>query len=128
VSQDPILFAIEGEPQPFAVIRPVPGLPVLDLAVEASEASETEGGDEAALAAFHRYLKAVLGGEWPRFRDAASRARMSLPDLMLIVRFVTTEATGRPSMPSSDAQPSSPVNGRQSKAVRSRTAAPNQRA
>lgn len=109
----PIQFGVEGDPEPFSVQRPVPAIPLLDMAVEAMD--QQGGGDErAALAAFHRFLQGVLGDEWPRFRRAATRARWSVDQVLDLVRYLVVEATGRPTTPPSAPPPGAPATGRPS--------------
>lgn len=110
---EPVTFRVDGDPEPFHVQRPVPGMPVLELAVEAVS---DDGTDHGRLAAFVRYLQAVLGPEWPRFRDASTLARLGVDDLLGIVQYITEQATGRPTTPPSAAASSSRSSGRPSRA------------
>jgi hypothetical protein len=113
----PIVFGVEGDPEPFTIPVPVPAIPLLDLAVEAIDQQRVGGAGEserAALAAFHRFLQAVLGDQWPRFRDAATRARWGVPQVLDVVRHVVEGATGRPTTPPWDAPSTSPETGQQS--------------
>lgn len=109
----PIVFGVEGEPQPFSIQRPVPAIPLLDMAVEAVDQQRAGGpaDERSALAAFHRFLQGTLGSDWPRFRDAATRARWGIPQVLDVVRYVVEQATGRPTMPPSGAPPTSPATG-----------------
>lgn len=110
---EPVTFRVgDDSSEPFHVQRPVPGMPVLELAVEAVSDDGTEHG---RLAAFVRYLQAVLGPEWPRFRDASTQARLGVEDLLGIVQYITEQATGRPTTPPSAAAVSSPSSGRPSR-------------
>lgn len=119
----PIVFGVEGDPQPFSVQRPVPAIPLLDMAVEAMD--QDGGGDERlALAAFHRFLQGVLGDEWPRFRRAATKARWGVEQVLDLVRYLVTEATGRPTTPPSESLPGVPATGQPLTDAHSPMAAP----
>lgn len=108
----PVEFHVDGDPQPFTVARPVPGMAVLDLAVEATA---DDGSEHARLAAFLRYLQAVLGDQWPRFRSSSTDARLGVEELLQVVQYITEEATGRPTTPPSAPSGSSPDTGTPSK-------------
>lgn len=110
VQGTPIVFGVEGDPTPFSIPRPVPAIPLLDMAVQAME--QTDQQDERqALAAFHRFLQAILGDDWPRFRKSATKARLGVEEVLGIVRHVITEATGRPTTPPSASPPGAPAPG-----------------
>lgn len=119
----PIVFGVEGESEPFVVQRPVPAIPLLDMAVEATDQQRGQQDQRMALAAFHRFLQGVLGDDWPRFRTATTRARWGVEQVLDVVRYVVTEATGHPSMPPSGARASSSVTGGPSTDVPTSTAA-----
>lgn len=106
----PIVFAVDGDPTPFVIARPVPALPLLDMAVEAMDAAGAQD-DRQALAAFHRFLQGVLGDDWVRFRKAATKARLGVGEILAIVQYIVTEATGRPTTPPSASAPGVPATG-----------------
>jgi len=118
----PIQFGVEGEPTPFSIARPVPAIPLLDMAVEAMDGPS--GDDRQALAAFHRFLQGVLADDWPRFRKASTRARLGVDEVLAIVRYVVTEATGRPTTPPSASPPGAPATGAPLTGAPSQMAAP----
>lgn len=111
---DPIVFAVEdkaGTVEHFQVFRPVPAMPLLELAAAADS-----GDDRAAFAAFARFLAGCLGDQFGRFSAAAGRARLTADDLLPIVQLIVTEATGRPTTPPSVSPPPSQPAGQHSTA------------
>lgn len=93
---EPITFSVAGESEPFRVPRPVPVLPLMDLAADAED-DDLMG----ALASFRRFLKECLGAEWPRFRRSVAAQRFGPEDLLPIVQHIVAEASGRPTVPPS---------------------------
>jgi hypothetical protein len=112
-AQDPITFDVAGEM--FNVPMPFPAMAMLDIADAALTQADNglENNDPAAvkqtLQSFHEFLAAALGDEqFIRFKAAALRARMGLPELLEVMQFVMQEATGRPfTQPSSSPVPPS---------------------
>jgi hypothetical protein len=107
-SAEPITFMVEGEAEAFTVPRPIPAMPLLEMAADAQDADV--GG---ALLGFMRFLRGCIPEEdWPRFRDAVTRARMGAEDLLPVVQFLVSEATGRPTIPPPLSPDSWPSGGR----------------
>lgn len=87
---EPLTFTLGGED--FAVPLPLPALPVLDLAAAA------DAEDVGAFAAFGQFIFAILPtADHQRFRAT----RPGLSELLEIVQWLITEATGRPTGPPS---------------------------
>jgi hypothetical protein len=95
-SLSPIQFGIGDEVEPFTVPRPVPSIPLVDLAVAANNDDEI-----GALSAFIGFLTECFPdpAEVRRFRAAVKAARFGVTDLLPVVQYVVSEGTGRPSMP-----------------------------
>lgn len=123
----PIVFAVEGDDVPFTVPRPVPAIPLLDMAVDAmDQQAGGQASQQAALAAFHRFLQGCLGDQWGRFRRSATRAQLGVDQVLAIVQYVVSEATGRPTTPPSASVPGWPATGQPSMAGQQPMAPPPQ--
>ena len=108
-SLPPITFLVAGEATEFVIHQPVPVIPLMDMAAQASD------GDLAgALVGFMHFFQGCFvtddglpnPTEGARFRNAVTRARMGAEDLLPIVQYVVQAGTeGRPTMPSSASWP-----------------------
>ena len=90
----PVEFEFNGEQ--FKVYGPLPGMPLMELAV-AVDAAEDVGNESAAIAAWGRFLFALLGAEqYATFRDTANRDGVPPETIMEIGQWLIEEVTGAP--------------------------------
>lgn len=98
--QEPITFDL-GDDAEFSIQRPLPGLPVAQLAALADE------GGTKAIAAFLEFFEAAMEpDEFQRFKKEANDRRIDLSTLIDIAGFVIAEGSGRPTPRRSDSSES----------------------
>lgn len=99
---EPLTFSLGGET--FTVPRPLPALPMMELAAAASEEGQTEDLARSA-AAFSRFLLGMLASsDRERFRKMATAIRADVELLGAIVQWVVEEMSGRPTEAPSDSR------------------------
>ncbi len=112
----------------FEVARPVPAMPIIDLALRqanaetASEALQLEASGTAA------FLADSLGEEdYRRFVRATTAARFGTADLVAVVRWLVEEDAGRPFVKSSPSSSSESPSGASSSGGATRKASGTRR-
>lgn len=106
VASEPITFTV-GDSRTFTVPRPVPALPMLELA-----AASNEDTPDKVAAAFGGYIFGVLpADQHADFRKACADARMDMDGLLELVQWIIEEATGRPTQPPSSSEGRSSTTG-----------------
>ena len=93
----PVEFEVNGEQ--FKVYGPLPGLPLMELAVAIDGADDGPAGqaEQAATAAWGRFMFAILGPEpYDRFRKVCLRDAIPPESIMEMGSWIIEEVSGAP--------------------------------
>jgi hypothetical protein len=133
---EPLRFSIavpDGEngerDEVFEVARPVPAMPIIDLALRQANASTQAEALQLEASGTAAFIADALGAEdYQRFVRAATAARFGTADLVQVVRWLVEEDAGRPFVTSSPSSSSGSPSGATSSGGAKRKASRTRRA